>query len=219
MTIEHRPLSDRQRSELNGYAAPAGMIVRAVLFCGAGTALGGVLYYFTWLARPGTHFLWWLLPTLAVMAVVYIRSKRWTGGAEFRRQIRADLARGVAEARRFEIAEAVKVEEREDEGPSFFLKTADGQIFIFSGQYLDTGKNRSFPWASFEVLEAPESRRFFGLHKLGEPLKPSFVRQPFDGTEFKRYCCQHYRQLEEDFDSLKVKAAAMEESKENRTGV
>ncbi len=52
-------------------------------------------------------------------------------------------------AHRIDAVEAIEVDEQEDEGPSFFIKTVDGQVILFTGQYLNRLKARGFPWKPF----------------------------------------------------------------------
>jgi hypothetical protein len=100
--------------------------------------------------------------------------------------------------------DAIEVEEKEDEGPSYFLNTADGEVILFTGQYLDDYKQRKFPWRSFEIIEAPNSRVFFGLKQLGNPFEPSAHRLPFNFAEFKKFGGKKYQPLDMSFGELKA---------------
>lgn len=200
-------MTAKHKAELRGYVTWSTSLARVVLFAIAVFCLASLLRYLVEHTKPGAHWLWWLIPSLLVMALLYYRSGRWTGGPEFRRRVKADLEQGSVAAHHIDVIDAIEVEEREDEGPSYFVKTADGQVMLFTGQYLDAYKRHKFPWKSFELVEAPTAKVFFGLKRLGEPVTPSFLRQPFDGDEVKRYGCEKHQVVEVDFDSLKTKQA------------
>ena len=200
-------MTAEQKAELRGYTASGTEVGRVVLFVVLAFCLGSSLRYLVEHTKPGAHYLWWAAPSLLITGFVYVRSKRWTGGREFRQQVKADVAQGTAAAHRVNAVDVIEVEEREDEGPSYFVKTTDGQILLFTGQYLDRFKRRGFPWRSFEIIEAPKSKVFFGLKELDAPLTPSFIRQPFTQDERKQFSCRKYRPVEADFESLKTKEA------------
>jgi hypothetical protein len=209
MQVTYRPLTKAERAELEGYVSPGIALFRAALFVGAISAIG-------WLARgiqaraaaPGSMFAnpaWWAIPLAILAGVVYHRARGWTGGRKFRTQIRADLQRGHAAVRRVVAVDAIEVEEQEDEGPAFFVKTEDGRTVLFAGQFLHRLKTKGFPWTVIEIIEAPESRRFFGIVGAGGRLQPCLVRPPFSWEEATRFKAlgREYQVLEEDFDALK----------------
>ncbi len=207
MQTTYHPLTAKQKAELRGYVAWSTSVGRVVIFIIVALCLGGVLRSLVEHTKPGVHYLSWLVPTLVAMGLLFYISRRWTGGRHFREQVRADLRQGTMAAHRIDAVEAIEVEELEDEGPSFFVKTADGQVIVFTGQYLDRLKRRGFPWKSFEILEAPASKVFFGLKGLAGQLVPSFIREPFTLEEFNQFKCRNYRTIEVDFESLKTKPA------------
>jgi hypothetical protein len=83
--------------------------------------------------------------------------------------------------------------------------TEDGTVILFSGQYLAPYKRKGFPWKSFEILEAPSSKIFFGLMPLGEKLVPSVCRPPLSWPEFKEFAnVKHeWAIVDVDFAALK----------------
>ncbi len=197
-------MTAEQKAELRGNVALGTAVGRVVMFVILAICVTGSLRYLVEHTKPGAHYLWWVVPSFLVMGFLLVRSKRWTGGREFRQQVRADLAQGTVAAHRIDVVDVIEVEEREDEGPSYFVKTADGKIILLTGQYLERFKSRGFPWRSFEIIEAPLSKVFFGLKKLAAPLAPSFIRQPFTQDERKQFKCRKYRVVETDFESLKI---------------
>lgn len=212
MDVTFRPLTKRQRQELQGYVSWSATVFRAAVFL-------SVVGFAGWLLRAGlqrlaavhpalAHPAWWLVPVLVSAAGLFLISRRWTGGRELRRQIAADLRRGEVAARRIVVVDAIRVEEANDEGPTFFLLTDTGTSMAFAGQYLEPYVRRGFPWAEFEILEAPESRRFLGLVKLGDRLPPSAERGPLTWDEVRELGLQsdRYRVLDRAFHALKTGA-------------
>lgn len=149
--------------------------------------------------------LWWIVPSVVVGVLLYRVAGRGTGGPKFRAAVRADIARGVTAAHRVVVVDAIEVEEQEDEGPAYFVLTADGKTMVFAGQYLEGYKRKGFPWKAFEILEAPESKVFFGLVPDGARLAPSLRRGPLTWEEHKRFVAgsRNYAILDVAFEALK----------------
>jgi hypothetical protein len=208
VTTTFRPISKRRLAELRGYVAWSTTFFRALLFLAAVGGFGWLLRALHLrLGRPlSDSELVWLLPTLALGVALYIVAGRWTGGRALRAAVRKDLAGGVAAVHRVVALDAVEVEEGEDEGPSFFLLTEDGRTLLFTGQYLGPYKRKGFPWKSFEILEAPASKMFFGLMPRGEKLTPGARRAPFSRAEFKKFASfkGSYAVVDVDFEALKA---------------
>jgi hypothetical protein len=208
METTFRPISKRRLSELRGYAAWTASLFRIAVFLGAVGIFGwGLAAAQRRLWRPHVpHGAWWIVPTVLAGGALYRRAGRWTGGRGFRAATRTDLERGLAAAHRITAVDAIEVEEQEDEGPAYFLLTAAGETMLFTGQYLDRYKRKGFPWRDFEILEAPESRVFFGLVPLGDRLAPSARRPPFTWDEYKRLCraVKNYAVVDVDFEALKL---------------
>jgi hypothetical protein len=201
------PISKRRLGELRGYVWWGTTIFRSGLFVAAVAALAWLLRtVHVRLGRPifDSESVW-LLPSLAFAIALYVHARRWTGGAAFRAAVRADLARGVAAVHRVVAVDAVEVEEGGDEGPSFFILADDGSTILFRGQYLGPYKRKGFPWRIFEILEAPESKIFYGLKPQGEKLPPSVRRPPLSWAEYKEFAnIKHeYAVVDVDFEALK----------------
>jgi hypothetical protein len=84
------------------------------------------------------------------------------------------------------------------------LRGVDNNRF-FACQYLDAYKRKGFPWTVFEILEAPESKIFFGLVPLGSKLAPSVRRAPFNSVELKSLgeMPRQYGVVDVDFAALR----------------
>lgn len=130
---------------------------------------------------------WWLLPTGAAGIALYLRAARWSGGRQLRRDIRADLRAGVVAVERLAVTEAIEVEEREDEGPGYILRTADGRALVFAGQDIERYRRKGFPWRAFDVVSAPRSGVFLDLVAQGATLPASSRRPPFSFEELRKY--------------------------------
>lgn len=205
METTTQPLTPAQREELRGYVAWSISLFRAVLLLAAIGAVAVLLRAAHRLVPSRLqHDAWWILPTAVFAAALYRLARRWTGGRAFRAQVRADLARGVAAVHRVSVIDAIEVEEQEDEGPAYFLRTSDGHTMIFAGQYLNACKRRGFPWREFEIVEAPASRVFFGLIPRGDTVRPSSRRPPLTWHEFKRFrlADRKYAVLELPFETI-----------------
>jgi hypothetical protein len=203
----YRPISKRRLAELQGYVWWVITLFRAVLFIVAVGVVGWLLRAIQQriAAPPLDSDAIWLVPTLGFAVAVYMRAGRWTGGRSLRAAVRADLAGGVAAVHEVNAVDAVEVEEQEDEGPSYFILTDDGTTLLFSGQYLAPYKRKGFPWKTFEILEAPSSKIFFGLMPRGEKLVPSVCRPPLTWAEFKEFARgrREYGVVDVDFAALK----------------
>jgi len=206
MNTSQRPLTARQVAELKSYVSPASAVGRVVLFLLVGVIAAALLRRMVGYLYPVASAAWWSLPPVALLVVLFIYARRWTGGPELRQRIRADLAGGVLNVHRIEVVDAIEVAEEEDEGPAYFLQTSDGRVLAFAGQYLDALKRRGFPWRVFEITEAPASKLCFKLKRLEGNVRPAFLRQPFSFAEFRQYSANgRYQVVDADFDSLKIK--------------
>ncbi len=215
MNKSQRPLSKKQLSELKGYIALGVTIGRAVFFLIVTAILltlsRKIYLLFVWPLPNGSHPVWWIIPPACVMAWVYKISARWTGGRDFRNKVREDVKQGILSITQVDIVDAIEIEEIEDEGPTYFVETADGQTMLFTGQYLESYRRKGFPWKSFEIREALNSKVFFGLSPLAKPLNPSLIRAPLSWDEYKTLTTKikKYGVLEVPFESLKEQCAQL----------
>ena len=207
MPTSQRPMTAQQTAELRGYVLPGTFVGRIVLFVFASGFFAALLRSLVEHIHPGAPIMWWAGPTAALLLFLSLRSHRWTGGPELRRQIKADLQNGVLQVHHVSVVEAIEIAEEEDEGPGYFLKTSDGRVLAFTGQYLDRLKLSGFPWKEFEIVEAPASKLCFSLKKTADSIAPSFIRAPLTSAEYKLYSGRNYRELAVDFESLKLNPA------------
>src|SRR5690554_576937 len=98
------------------------------------------------------HFPIWIIIPVICIVYLQIKSKKWTGGSELRKQIKKEIKDGVAYETQFSIKDVNEVEEQEDEGPSFYIQTDNDIVYLFSGQYLNNYKTSGFPWEKFVII-------------------------------------------------------------------
>ena len=180
MQQTHRKLSKAERDELEGIVAVSTQIGRAVLFIAAVIIMAGLFRLaqtFFPIEAPA-----WLLPTALVAYLLYRRAGRWTGGPDLRRRVREDLEANEVRELIVRPVEVTEYEEEEDEGPSYVMRTDDGQWLLLSGQDMARCKLDGFPWSEFSVIEAPRSGFFFGLGKRGDsiPVHKTLPQIPYE---------------------------------------
>lgn len=101
-------------------------------------------------------------------------------------QMDAEIAAGHVKSTRYTIRDAVAVEEAEDEGLSFYLLLDDGRTLFLSGQYLyEAADDREFPWASFEIVQAPVAGHVLRIARRGPVLRPSATRRAFTDEDYR----------------------------------
>ena len=137
-----------------------------------------------------------------------ITTRRREQSAEERAAVeRATVAAGEVVATRYEIQDAIAVEEFEDEGLSYYLLLDDSRTLFLSGQYLYEPADRGFPWKTFEVVRIPGREWVLNVVKLGDSLKPSHTRPPFTGDEFRSAIPVDGTIASLDWSSLRTAAA------------
>jgi hypothetical protein len=185
------PLTKRERAELVGYVSPSTVWSRAVLFALALAAVAGLAFKFQ--QSLSIDHPVWVVPTTLVGLTLYWRSRRWTGGRDLRARIRADLESNTAAVHVLLVVDAIKVEEAEDEGSTFFLELDTGETVAIGGQFLDRFVTRGFPWRQFEIREGARSGLFLGLEGRGERIVPSLVKRPLSMATVRELGISHVR--------------------------
>ena len=185
------PLTKRERAELVGYVSRSTVWSRAVLFALALTAVAGLAVKFQRSLSIDQPV--WIVPTALVGLTLYWRSRRWTGGRDLRARIRQDLESNTAAVHMLSVVDAIKVEEAEDEGPTFFLELDTGETVAIGGQFLDRVVTRGFPWRRFEIREGARSGLFLGLEGRGARVVPSLVKPPLSMATVRALGIGHVR--------------------------
>ena len=107
----------------------------------------------------------------------------------------------------YKVTDAVAVEEREDEGLSYYLLLDDGRTLFLSGQYLYEPADNGFPWESFELVHASSGSWVLRVVALGPRLNPSVTRGPFVDHERSSGSIAADGTIEQrDFNALKASA-------------
>ncbi len=119
--------------------------------------------------------------------------------------LRGELGDGCAEVHRYRAIEAIRVQEREDEGTGFLLKLEDGRTLFLAGQlFYELEEERRFPCREFEVDWTPRSRWRLDLRCIGEYLPPSAARAAFPKEAWKRRLTpSNGTTFEGDFEAMK----------------
>lgn len=178
-------MTARQRSELQSVVSPVTSVARVGLYFVAVGLVGLVLRGLQASFGLKTEIPFWMVPTLILGGLLYVRGGRWTGGPELRGKIRQDLERGEVIHHRVRVVDALEAPEVEDEGPVFFLVEEDGATLFFAGQELARYKRRGFPWAEFEIIISPVTGQFFKLRSLGDSFLEVRQRAPLSFSEGK----------------------------------
>jgi hypothetical protein len=214
--VEFRPLTDAERRALAGLSSGRNALMDSILFTVFLflVLLGAAVLVLRLVSGPTGPWEEGLAAGAAAVLAVGAsvrrsrRSRGALGGA--REACAADLAGGRASAQTFDVADAIRVEEREDEGSSFYLKLADGRVLFLSGQYLyEPEEDGSFPSTRVRVTRAPRSGLLFDLECLGTPLKTSSTRPPFTASEHGSGAVPADGAiLQTDFESLRAGGAS-----------
>ena len=141
METTTRPLTAKERSDLARLTSPHGQL-SAELLCGF-TAFALLFMVGVWSVRfvagppEGATLAWIAAVTGSIALVVMLRVRRSVAPTFARaRNLHAeDLAAGHAVCTTFEITDALRIEEFEDEGSQYYLKLADGRVLFVSGKW------------------------------------------------------------------------------------
>jgi hypothetical protein len=119
--------------------------------------------------------------------------------------LKADAAAGVAREHVYDVVDAIKVEEFEDEGSNYFLRLADGRVLFLSGQYLyESEDEKRFPSTRVVIVRTPGTGTFLDLRSEGGYLPPTATLPPFSKERLKRGDVPEDGELlEVDFEALR----------------
>lgn len=205
-TITHRPLTEEEKGVLREYTPNALMALWPPLAAGA--------FFFLLLSIPILLLgRFWnaskpFLPVLFGIAGVWVllqAVRMYKDELKMSRGLREDLNRGEAEVRQYTAVEAIRVEEREDEGTGFFLKLSDGQILFLCGEHFyQLEDQKRFPSEQFELVIAPNSMWSLNFEASGDYLPVTYSRPPFPEKTWKEGTLPCEGDLfVGDFDALK----------------
>lgn len=190
-----RPLREDERRSLSGLAG-----YHTLLSVGLMPTLFFFIITFAigiWIERAlGVYrYTGVVLPALAAAGVAgYFAIYLYRKSAPFLEKVRGaysrDLALGTVTCTTYDVVDALRVEELEDEGSGYYLKLADGGVLFLQGQYLyeyeevgadgeDEAEPARFPASRFTIERAPESGLVMGLRDLGALIPVSGTLKPF----------------------------------------
>jgi hypothetical protein len=205
MESYEQSLSRKQRQSLEDLVGLTPHLVHGVIFLVHVVLVGAVLRALQHLVLTSPPL--WMAATTALAIWLYYRAGRWTGGSALRRLIRRDLEAGHALVKVVDAVCVEKVEEEEDEGPSYVIMTPEGETCLFCGQSLYEYEDRGFPWVRIGVVQTPYSESLLELQPLGEPIAVSQLLAPFTHAEARDLGC-----LQAEFVQLdKTKLALLEQ--------
>lgn len=224
MPTTTRPLTPQERTDLARLASPraqlsAELLSLAVAFMFLFALGAGGARVLT--GPPQGATLAWIAAGAAPVALALILHGRRSVGpllARERDKHAADLASGQATCTSYEITDALRVEEFEDEGSHYYLKLADGGVLFLSGQWLyeyeqgadDDGQPTParFPCRRFTVERAAQSGLFLDLIPHGPAFPPSDTLPPFNDADHAAGTVPDDGDLLElDFERLRARRA------------
>jgi hypothetical protein len=124
---------------------------------------------------------------LAMSTLAYRRTGREPWREKQAADLRAELAAGVADIGTYAAQAAVRVDEFEDEGISYFVHLVDGRVLFLAGQYLyEFDEDKQFPNTAFTIVRTPLSRMVLGFEVQGSYFAPMHTREPFTDAEYRQ---------------------------------
>ncbi len=201
-TASTRPLSENERRSIARFASSDSLIAFAwfpTLFAfvitfaigvGIERALG---IYCTWGTTWPT-----IIGAIAGVSFAYYLHNATKSFRDKQREAHAkDLAAGTAVCTTFDVVDALRVEEFEDEGSTYYLKLADGRVLFMQGQYLyeyeegidedDGGKPvpAKFPAERFTVERTAASGTILDVTGFGRAIPVSGALPAFTQDQFR----------------------------------
>lgn len=170
MDTSNRELNGKELKELQEVLSIAPMVFRLFLFLLLACFVGFVFFVLNSLSDALVEFTWWPFAALLCLIFVFIYSKKWTGGGDFRKQMAADFRNGVAEVVTLKPTVVLKFAEIEDEGVAFVIEDEDGCVFCSSGQELSRLQRKGFPRKEVTMIQTPLSKHVFELKTSGDKI-------------------------------------------------
>ena len=81
---------------------------------------------------------------------------------------------------------AIKREDPEDFGVSFYLDTEDGRTLFLQGQYLDMLEYEQFPNTEFELIRTKNTKELIDFKVKGRYFEPERTLEPFTKDDYKK---------------------------------
>jgi hypothetical protein len=205
-----RPLTDGQRKILEGLRRsrpPGSPGLGAFLAFVVTTGVLLIVSPASW--QVGARSLVPVVVALGVAGLVYRRLRSSGRRSEWLARVDRDLAGGVARVTSARVSDALRVEEAEDEGSSYYLELEDGRVWFLTGQYLyELEEDGTFPNTRVTVVRAPATGVVLAVSCDGSPLAPRgtlpvFTTQDYDEDRVP----EDGAVVEVDFATLRASAA------------
>jgi hypothetical protein len=201
LTVEERRILEGLRTSTSGGGPGFGAFLAFLV------TLGVLLIASPAAWQVGARSLVPVVIALGVAGVVFRRLRRG-GRSQWLTLVERDLAGGMARVSEARVTDAIRVEEAEDEGSSYYLQLDDSRVLFLTGQYLyEVEEDRSFPNTRVTVLRAPATRVVLGVSCEGSAFAPSGTLPPFATDEYDQgRVPEDGAVLELDFTSLRRRA-------------
>lgn len=220
MTTVTRPLREDERRSLSGLAGHSTLL-------SAGLMPALFFFIITFAICVGIErelglyrYLGAVLPVFAAVGVagtfaVYLYRTSAPYLQKAREAYSRDLALGTVTCTTYDVVDALRVQELEDEGSSYYLKLADGRVLFLQGQYLyeyegaePDGESKAeparFPARRFTIERTAESGLVMGLRDFGALVSISGTLKPFTLEDHENdRVPQDGEVLQIDFDTLR----------------
>lgn len=149
-------------------------------------------------------------------ARMYARMRKSLSRSPYADLVRADLEGGMVKEWAFDVVDAIRRDELEDEGSHFYLKLANGRILYLSGQYLDDEvESRRFPSARVVIVRAARSGTLLRFDCTGAYVAPSATLPAFTLDELDRdETPEDGDVLALDFEKLRAEAKTKAQAEE-----
>lgn len=141
-----------------------------------------------------------VLPLIAVMVTIY-----WT-----KRDPVIAFEKHSSKTSEIEIIHcttkrAIKREDPEDFGVSFYLDTEDGRTLFLQGQYLDMlESDKQFPNSEFELVRTKSTKEFIDFKIKGNFFEPEKILKAFSKDDYEKGIVPEAGEiLEIEFDKIK----------------
>jgi hypothetical protein len=143
-------------------------------------------------------------------ARMYTRMRKSLTRSPYADLVRADLAGGMVRESAFDVVDAIRRDELEDEGAHFYLKLSNGRVLYLSGQYLDDEvESRRFPSSRVVIVRGSRSGTLLRFECSGAYVAPTGTLPAFTLEELdKDETPSDGDVLDVDFEKLRAEARA-----------
>jgi hypothetical protein len=216
MTEETRRLTNSERAAFAGQidlqSVPARLVVGVaiILGCMVATATVMVLVAPRLSSADQAVVLWIAVASSFVLAILVDARTKYPASST---KLVNELREGIALVSTFDIVDAVRVKELEDNGYAFYLKLADNRVLFLMGQYLyKLTDDHQFPCTRIEVAYSPLSRLVLSIKCFGVYLPPTAELEAPTLTDFESGRVDRDGEIVDvSFEGLKNRAAQSRE--------